>query len=394
MFVTAGKWIFGAVSGAFDAIRAYLSPVMTGIANFISANWQTAVGATAGYLTGIYNLVSSVFTAAWGIVSTIGSALVSAWTWTMQTFGIQTADTGSTVGNVFQTIMDATAWLVDGLGMAFTAAGYAITHWRDVLALAGTEAALSIVTVGAQIAHTFTDVIPAVLSWFAGNWQDVFTTIASFTAAVFTNLLTNAANFGTALWAALKGDGFNFDWTPLTTGFENTIKELPKIAERQAGPLEAALQGQADSLRGALGEGIGKALAGQEQQAKKAAGGITAGIGAALAGMPAVTLPFEKAMDESAFFNDPMKAAGSGAPAGAAAGSPAAKFADAFQSGAAESLRARFAMNVPAAAKVAEQQGKEQIKQQTKTNEKLDAAVGSLATIATNSAAAETVADF
>ncbi len=262
------KSLWDVITGAWSAIVGWLTPIVTGIGDHIARNWQTAVTSTTAYLSALWSAVGSIFNAVWGIVKTIGSAIVSVWNAAMGAMGIQTASTGSTIGNVFQTIADASRWLMDKVTLALNVISYAVTNWRDTFELAAAEVALFVVKTGNQIAYQFTDVIPGLLTWFANNWRDIFTTMASFTAATFTNMGKNVAGFFTAVWSFLKGDGFNFEWTGLTEGFENTIKELPQIAERQIGPMESALQQQANGLRDSFAGGLAAHLAEQERLVK------------------------------------------------------------------------------------------------------------------------------
>lgn len=134
---------------------------------------------------------------------------------------------------------------------------------------------------GNQIAYVFTDVIPGLLIWFADNWRDIFTTLLNFNAAVFKNMAANAGSFFSALWGAIKGEGFDFEWTPLTEGFENTIKQLPAIAERQVGPIEQALQNQADALRGSFADGLADHLAKQQKAVEGTTDAIVNAVNAA-----------------------------------------------------------------------------------------------------------------
>src|SRR5690606_13993412 len=100
---------------------------------------------TISYAMGIWNAVSAVFGAVWNIVSTIGSGLVSAWTWAMGLLGFSTETTGVSVSGAFQSIFDAAQWLQDKVTIAFHTMAYVIRNWRDTLELAAVNAALGIV---------------------------------------------------------------------------------------------------------------------------------------------------------------------------------------------------------------------------------------------------------
>ncbi len=77
------------------------------------------------------------------------------------------------------------------------------------------------------------ETIPAnfgpITAWIGKNWWNLLTDMLNATMSVFGNLGTNAINFGKAFWEALKGNGFNFDWTPLLDGFKATTEALPDL---------------------------------------------------------------------------------------------------------------------------------------------------------------------
>jgi hypothetical protein len=134
----------------------------------------------------------------------------------------------------------------------FSAVGFAFKNWRLLAQVAVQSAAVSIVAFGSQIAHVFTKVIPAYLSWFASTWRDIFITAGSALKAFSTNVFTNIVNLFKAIKSWMSGGGFKFEWTPLMEGFENTIKALPEIAEREMGPLEMDMRAKLNDLSGEL----------------------------------------------------------------------------------------------------------------------------------------------
>ena len=95
--------------------------------------------------------------------------------------------------------------------------------------------------------------MPAYVMWFAQNFTNIMANVGRYTGTVFMNMGKNAGNFVMALVGALKGDGFNFQWTGLTDGFTSTLAALPVIAERELGPLEARTQAAVDAMWAKLG---------------------------------------------------------------------------------------------------------------------------------------------
>jgi phage-related protein len=81
----------------------------------------------------------------------------------------------------------------------------------------------------------------------------------SFTKNLFKNIGKNIVSVVKNIPALISGDkSITEMWTPLTKGFENSIKEMPKIAERQRGELEKSLASDVGRLGDQLGTAIGE----------------------------------------------------------------------------------------------------------------------------------------
>lgn len=158
----------------------------------------------------------------------------------------------ATISGAWQTASDivdsVTTYIRQDVIETFSAVTFAINNWQTLLNAAMISAELSVVTFANQTVYTFTEVIPAYLTWFGGHWREVFTDILHITETVATNIWKNLANLWDAIEGLFNGEGFNFKWTPLTDGFKSAVSELPKIAERQMGPLEKSLQEQLNSV--------------------------------------------------------------------------------------------------------------------------------------------------
>jgi tape measure domain-containing protein len=277
--IVAGlKAVGSAIANTFSSIYEFIAPIVGAYYDVVSRNWQAILQSTIGFGLGVWNAVSSAFVAVWQFVGAVGEYVATAWNWAMNAMGVQTADTGTTIGDIFQSLVDWGRWLADGITTPMNTIAYLFAHWQDVVDLAATNVLLGVVRIGNQIAYTFTEAIPALLNWFAGNWRDIFTSMWNYTTTVFTNMAKNIGGFFAAVWSALKGGGFNFEWTGLLDGFESTLKELPKIADRQIGPLEQALSDRAASLSTSLGVGLGEYLAKQQQAAKDATKSLRGGL--------------------------------------------------------------------------------------------------------------------
>jgi len=160
------------------------------------------------------------------------------------------------IGNVWGTTMEWFRSLTTGVlsGVIFV-----WDNWQNLLKMALVSGELAIVRFANQTIYFFSEALPGYLSWFADNWWDVFKDIGNITATVATNIWKNLKSLWDGIVGLFSGEGFSFEWTPLTQGFESAIKELPKIAEREMGPLETSLQQQLDQIAGQVNEGWDKA---------------------------------------------------------------------------------------------------------------------------------------
>lgn len=68
-----------------------------------------------------------------------------------------------------------------------------------------------------------------VTSWIGRNWWELLTDLVGGLATVGTNLVTNAASLGQAIWKGLRGEGFDWTFTPLLEGFQAASEALPDM---------------------------------------------------------------------------------------------------------------------------------------------------------------------
>lgn len=133
---------------------------------------------------------------------------------------------------------------------------FGFENWRDILGLAIDKVLLGVVTLGAEIAHTFTERIPSFLSWMAENWRDILNDMLNANITFAKNVVTNITNLVSGVVSLIKGEGFNFEWTGLLDGFEMTVSSLPDIAEREMGAFEKQLRHQIDDTQKDLGRDL------------------------------------------------------------------------------------------------------------------------------------------
>lgn len=144
------------------------------------------------------------------------------------------------LSGLFGTIVGGGETFVD-LGVE---AAVQLSHIGAQLVLAATKGELFALQIGGSIGHFFMEALPRYLDWFAANWQNIFVTVASNTLTVFENLGANIRNAMTAIWDYIASGGtkkLELSWTPLTTGFINTIEALPDIPDRVASDVEKSL---------------------------------------------------------------------------------------------------------------------------------------------------------
>ncbi len=233
---------------AIPAIQSFAQVAISAIGqagSFIQENMATAVGYISSAWQSVYDYVTPIvgayrtmiieaFTAIWEVAQPIWTAI------------------GDVISSVWSYVADSTggvmSWLQDTVIGVFNAIAFSIRNWKLVAQVAFVSAEVAVVQFANQVVYTFGTVIPAWLSWFGDNWRDVFTDVLTVTETIAGNIWKNLANLWDAIVGLFNGDGFSFEWTPLTEGFKSAIKELPKIAEREMGPLEKDLKAQLNGL--------------------------------------------------------------------------------------------------------------------------------------------------
>lgn len=138
-------------------------------------------------------------------------------------------------------IMPIVIWMRDGIVTAFRYISFAIQNWKAVLNYVMLAGAYYVVKFAMDTKHFFTVVIPAYLSWFKDHWKEVFITIGRLAMTVFKNIAHNVGEVWKKIKSVFGGEDHEISWRGLTEGFESAIKELPVIAQRVAGPMEANL---------------------------------------------------------------------------------------------------------------------------------------------------------
>ena len=134
--------------------------------------------------------------------------------------------------------------IVDG----FKTVMVSIENWDLSLQIAWESAKLGLVGFWEDTKHFFGTAIPSVFNWFGNNWKNILTDMMNASEAIFGNMYSNIKNFFSAVWNWLAGGEYEFKWTGLMDGFESTLKELPKIAERDLSDTELEISKKLVSL--------------------------------------------------------------------------------------------------------------------------------------------------
>ena len=121
-----------------------------------------------------------------------------------------------------------------------------------IMLLAFKKGQVAAVAFGAEIAHFFTGVLPALFTWFGKNWSGIWRTALDFALTAFINLGKNVRAIFSGIWEFIKTGKWDVAFTPITEGFRNMVQELPQIPKREMGPLETKLRAEADDLSAEL----------------------------------------------------------------------------------------------------------------------------------------------
>lgn len=245
-------------TGAVKAVTAtagVLRTVVNSITGFVARAFENTfnfvapvVGAMGVLIGEVFTVIRETIKGTWIIVR---DATIAVWQ------------------SISDTVFSALDWIKTATINTLSTISFAWNNWGILIDTAVTSAMLSVVRFANQTVHLFSKVIPTWLAWLFDNWRDIFTDIANVTKTVATNIWKNLSNLWEAIVDLFNGEGFTFEWTPLTEGFESAIKELPKIAKREMGPLEKSLQAELDGMAAEL---VRRNQEHQEAFAKAAAG--------------------------------------------------------------------------------------------------------------------------
>jgi hypothetical protein len=196
----------------------------------------TAIGKK---VSAFIDFVKPVFMAFFDLVSTVFT-----WIWEKATFVF------STVANIVKEQFDKSISFVmpfftfmrDMFRDIFNFAEFAFINTGLIIDMVMYNSLYSVIKFYEEVKHFFTIAIPTIISYLADNWRDILLNIFDYTNTVFQNMSKNIVGFFTNLPSLISGKmSFDDVWNPLTEGFKNRLKELPKIPERQKSNLEVTI---------------------------------------------------------------------------------------------------------------------------------------------------------
>jgi len=223
-----------------ETVKSYVVPTIQNIFGAVvtAINWVRPI-VIQGFnvLLGVWSALASAASAS---VSVVGSVLSSMGSWISGLVG-----DWSTFWDVAQ----------KRAIMALLGIEFGFRNFQEIAAWALNSVLVKAVSFGNTIAYFFTEVIPGVLSWLANNWKNILHDMFETAYTTFINLSKNIVTIIKNIPALIRGSKSLSDiWTPLTTGAEYALSELPNIPDRVMGDFEKALSEDVDRM----GKNLGK----------------------------------------------------------------------------------------------------------------------------------------
>jgi len=233
------------LKAAFTDTAASLGAVLLPMATKVVTGIKGVLAGFSQYAGQIRDILGRVFAFIGDVAASFGAAFTAIFEaigGVFEAFGVNFSGIGSVVGAIIDAIAAGIKWFAKGVIVAVTFVESIFVNWRDTLNIVFKGAILGVVKFAMMVKHFFTEVVPAYLKWFGRNWYAIFVDMWELVKTVFGNMWENIKNFFKSIWSWLTGDGWDFEWTGLTEGFESTMEKLPEIAKRVKGPIEKALE--------------------------------------------------------------------------------------------------------------------------------------------------------
>ncbi len=119
------------------------------------------------------------------------------------------------------------------------------TYWTVV----SLKFAEGVINIGEYLA-TIPENLGRIGSYIAGNWRELIADAIAAVGATFMNLGENIRNLASAIfkWISDPLSDFEFNWTPLLTGFEATAAQLPELVKPQLSSMQDLIDAELGTL--------------------------------------------------------------------------------------------------------------------------------------------------
>jgi hypothetical protein len=102
------------------------------------------------------------------------------------------------------------------------------------------------------------------LGFLEQKWNNFWTDAAMNVGKVFSNIYDNITSIMSDIWAYISSAGtatLDGAWTPILSGFQKTVTQLPDIPPRVISDYEIKLQTEIDTMQKTFVDGAGQAIA-------------------------------------------------------------------------------------------------------------------------------------
>jgi hypothetical protein len=205
-----------------------------GITEYLSAAWEEWKPTVLAAL----DLVKMVWDGIWSVVLTAVDGILSLIDGLFGALGISLRDSGQSWAETVRGWIESVLFFTENWRLY-------VDLWWERLKLFASNSWERIKAFGQNLVE--------VGRWLWDNWREIFETLGNFIGAVFRNAGENIRRIWTSVTDWISGKGWDPpDLKPLTEGFRNTIKEMPRFVEanvRESNERIDALMSELDRRR-------------------------------------------------------------------------------------------------------------------------------------------------
>ncbi len=253
----------------------------------LKAGFFEVGGAVAPLLQSVLPAFQTMGSGIIDIIKTISANVQTAFGAINATIGIAMDAASGTVGIAWQSMADITRqaleWWQSSVVSTLKYVSFSFREWQNIVALAMAMGAEAIIGFGLDVAHFFTQVIPAHLQWLGAAWKTTFDNVVNYVKSFATEVGLNLHTLWNSINNFMRGGGWSFEWTNLQDAAVNAISDLPQVAGREMSAVEMALKQQIANLQRELAQAWGDHSADFDRRIEefRAGGGQEAGDQAA-----------------------------------------------------------------------------------------------------------------